>query len=179
MKFFIRYFAAGLTLAAILFASDIRNNAEETIKTVFSGDVEYDMMKIEIPRSLKSQIEQEVRQRFFANEVYVWKISKGSSIAGYAVMDNVYGKSMPITFLVVFDKEFRILNSSIIKYREPYGGGVANENWNSQFTGKDSSSSFEVGKEISGISGATISVNSVSKGIRKLALLIPKISEQF
>ncbi len=179
MKIFIKYFAAGLMLAAILSASDIRNNAEETIKNVFPGDVKYDLMKIDIPQRLKSQIEKKVQQRFFANELYIWKISKGPSITGYAVMDNVYGKSMPITFLVVFDREFRILNSSIIKYREPYGGGVANENWNDQFAGKDSSSSFKVGSEISGISGATISVNSVSKGIRKLALLIPKISEQF
>lgn len=173
-----KFFAAGLILAAVLFANDIRNSTEEKISAVFPGDINFEMSKIEIPVDIKSAIEVEVKQRFFADELYVWKITQGTSVKGYAVLDNVYGKSLPITFLVIFDNEFNILNSSIIKYREPYGGGVASETWNNQFIGRDSSSSYKVGEEINGISGATISVKSVSTGIRKLALLIPKISDK-
>jgi len=36
-------------------------------------------------------------------------------------------------------------------------------------------SDFVVGKDVSGISGATISVNSVTKGIKKLTLLLNEI----
>jgi Na+-translocating ferredoxin:NAD+ oxidoreductase RnfG subunit len=90
----------------------------------------------------------------------------------------VLGKSLPITFLVIFDTDCKIINSSVIQYREPYGGAVKNKNWNAQFKNKDSSSSYEVGKEINGISGATISVHSVSKGIHKLALLLPEIKDR-
>ena len=37
------------------------------------------------------------------------------------------------------------------------------------------SSSYKVGKDISGISGATLSVNSLTKGIHKLSILIHEI----
>lgn len=178
MKFLINLLAAGLILAASLFANDIKNTTEEQINHVFPGDVKFEMSKVEIPATLKSTIENEVKQRFFADELYIWKITQGSNVKGFAVLDNVYGKSLPITFLVIFDNQFNVLNSSIVKYREPYGGGVAQESWNNQFIGRDAESSYEVGKDINGISGATISVKSVSKGIRKLAILLPKISEK-
>ena len=63
----------------------------------------------------------------------------------------------------------------IVKYREPYGGQISNKKWLDQFNGKDNSSSYKIGDEISTISGATISVNSITKGIRKLTILISLI----
>ena len=67
--------------------------------------------------------------------------------------------------------------SEIVKYREQYGGGVKSEDWNEQFEGKDDNSDFTVGKEISSISGATISVNSVTKGIKKLSLIFNELKK--
>lgn len=165
-------------IVILTFANDIRNHTEESIEKLFGGDVEYEMIKFHIPADLKSSIENEVKQKFFADEIYIWKIKQGNNLKGYALLDNVYGKSMPITFLVIFDKELKIANSSIVKYREPYGGAVGNESWNAQFKGKNGNSNYNVGSDISAISGATISVHSVSKGVRKLALLLPKITDR-
>ena len=47
-----------------------------------------------------------------------------------------------------------------------------------KWNGKYSESKFGLGSEIQGISGATISVNSVNKGIQKLILLFPFIESQ-
>ena len=80
---------------------------------------------------------------------------------------------MPISFFLIFNLNGQILNTKIIKYREPYGGEISSLNWLNQFTNRTDSSSFKIGKEIDGISGATTSVNSVSIGIHKLALLYP------
>ena len=102
---------------------------------------------------------------------------ESDSIRAIGLMDNVLGKSLPITFLVLFDLKGTIIKSSIVKYREPYGGGVSNSNWNTQFEGKNFKSSFDVGDDIQGISGATISVNSVSKGIKKLTILFNEINK--
>ena len=106
---------------------------------------------------------------------------ESDSLRAIGLMDNVLGKSLPITFLVTFDLEGTIITSSIVKYREPYGGGVSTSSWIKQFDGKNLNSSFDVGTDIQGISGATISVNSVSKGIKKLTILfneIKKINEE-
>ena len=63
----------------------------------------------------------------------------------------------------------------IIRYREPYGGAVASRNWLNQFTGKSGGDNFKVDKEIDSISGATISVNSVARGVQKLTLVMEHI----
>jgi hypothetical protein len=55
----------------------------------------------------------------------------------------------------------------ILVYREPYGGEVAYEPWRRQFRRKGPESSLRVGRDIQGISGATISVNAVTAGIRR------------
>ena len=93
-------------------------------------------------------------------------------------MDNTIGKTMPITFLIIFNENQEVIHSSIIKYREAYGGEISGRNWLSQFTGMKKDSLYIYGKEISGISGATLSVKSFTKGISKLSLLLPYVIEK-
>jgi len=134
--------------------------------------------KFIIPKKIKYEIERKVKQHFYSDAVYIFKILKTDSLYSIGVLDNVYGKSMPITFLVLFNKEGNILSTDVVKYREPYGGGVKIKSWNDQFKGKNSKSSYKIGENIDSISGATISVRSLTKGIRKLALLYKKIKSK-
>jgi Na+-translocating ferredoxin:NAD+ oxidoreductase RnfG subunit len=154
-------------------ASIILDKCKENIQTIFSKDDSLEQIIWSIPTKIKKEIEIQTKQRFFRNNLHIWKIYKNNSIIGTAILDNVLGKSMPISFLVIFNLNGQILNTKIIKYREPYGGEISSLNWLNQFTNRTDSSSFKIGKEIDGISGATISVNSVSIGIHKLALLYP------
>ena len=65
--------------------------------------------------------------------------------------------------------------ASVIKYREAYGGEVGNSKWLYQFKSLSDTSNYKVGDKISAISGATISVNSMSKGFHKLSMLVHEI----
>ena len=91
---------------------------------------------------------------------------------GYAILDNVLGKVKPITYLVLFNKDLSIASVNIIKYREQYGGAIENKEWLDQFKLKNMTSELELNTDIDGISGATISVKSVIKGVKKLLFLI-------
>ncbi|MBA7544485.1 hypothetical protein ES705_36841 [subsurface metagenome] len=113
---------------------------------------------------------------WFGNGIGVYGFYSGFDyrlviIEGLAILDNVYGKSQPITFLVILSADGTIKKTAIIRYREPYGGAVASQRWLNQFTGLSSSDKFSVNQEIDAISGATISVGSVTVGIYKLTLL--------
>ena len=88
------------------------------------------------------------------------------------------GKSMPITFIVILNRDGSILSTNVIKYREAYGSEIGNLSWLSQFNKFNSNSSYKVGKDINGITGATISVNSLSKGIQKILLLFQLIKDR-
>ena len=98
----------------------------------------------------------------------VLRVSRGDSLLGFAAVGNVIGKDQPITFLVAVDHQDRLKDIDILVYREPYGGEVAYEPWRRQFRGHAANDSLRVGKEIRGISGATISVHAVTMGVKRM-----------
>ena len=158
--------------------SPIRDAAEKYIISQFDVDVSIYMHTLKLDAELKVLVQNKVKQRFYRDELYYWNISNNDTTIAYALMDNVLGKSMPITFLVILKNEGNILALEVIKYREAYGGEVGNKNWLAQFTYFSDTSDFKLGKNIDGISGATISVNSLSKGIQKIAILFPLIKDK-
>lgn len=165
-----------LFLITDISASSIRQEAEQKISLVFnSADSQLVFSKFSINKAIKKKVENSTRQRFFKSFVYTWKIFENDSLAGIAILDNVYGKSMPITFLVMFDPDGKIISSEVIKYREQIGGNVSAKSWLNQFNGKDKAAGYAPGTDIDTITGATISVNAMAKGIKKLALLFPYI----
>lgn len=158
-------------------ASDIRSEVEEHIKNYFGSVTKLEFINYKIPEEIRKDVEKKTGQKFFKDFIYIWKVFRGDDYVATALIDNVYGKSQPITFLVLIDREGIILMSDIIKYREAYGGQISNKKWLEQFSGKDFSSTYIIDEDISAISGATISVNSITKGIRKTTMLINLIGK--
>ena len=158
--------------------SPIRDATEKYIISQFDVDVSINMHTLKLDAKLKALVQNRVKQRFYRDELYYWTISNNDTTIAYALMDNVLGKAMPITFLVILNNEGSILATEVIKYREAYGGEVGNKNWLAQFTHFSDTSDFKLGKNIDGISGATISVNSLTKGIQKIAILFPLIKDK-
>jgi hypothetical protein len=97
----------------------------------------------------------------------VLRVTRADSLLGYARIFDVRGKDQPITLLVATDTALRLRDIDILVYREPYGGEVAYESWRRQFRGRGAGDSLTVGRDIRGISGATISVNAVTLGVRR------------
>ena len=158
--------------------SPIKTATEKFIVTQFSDNVNLSMHTLTLPPALKSKVQNNVKQIFYRDNLYYWNITNEDSTLAYAFLDNVIGKSMPITFVVIINPKGNIIASHVVKYREAYGGEVGNKNWLSQFNKLTNSSEYIVGKNIDGISGATISVNSLSKGIQKIAVLFPFIKDK-
>ncbi len=97
----------------------------------------------------------------------VYRISRGGVLLGFAAVRNVTGKDQPITYLVATDSADALRDIDILVYREPRGGEVAYEAWRKQFRGKTSAAPLQVGKDIRNVSGATISANAVTRGVRR------------
>ena len=166
--------AFGVLLTSLVFGG-IRDDAESIINGYFGEGSSLIFRKIELEKAIKFPIEKEVKQRFYSSFVYAWTVTQNDSIEGYALLDNVKGKSMPITFIVLYNTDGSVVHSAVVKYREPIGGEVGRRSWLNQFLNKNRSSSYD---EIDAISGATISVNSVTRGIHKLTLLLNVIKDE-
>ena len=165
-------------LPSFLISSEIMNKTEVAIKEFLPNHISISHKIHKISKESKKS-QNVVKQKFFRNELNVWKIQMSDSTYNYAILDNVKGKSMPITFLTIFNSNKQLTNTSIIKYREAYGGEVGSRSWLNQFINYSDTSNYKIGNGISGISGATISVHSVSKGIHKLSLIIGDVIKGF
>jgi Na+-translocating ferredoxin:NAD+ oxidoreductase RnfG subunit len=100
-------------------------------------------------------------------DTLVLRIKRSGSLVGYAEVLNVRGKDQPITVLVAVDSAAILRDVDILVYREPYGGEVAYESWRKQFRGKGADDALSLNRDIRGISGATISANAVTAGVRR------------
>ena len=160
------------------FSQSYKEQVETKLRETYGDSITISYKKVKLPKEVRNPIEQSVRQRFFRPELYSWKIT----IAGetkYVVLDNVIGKVQPMTFMVVFNQYFSVDYIELLKYRESHGYEVGYRSFLNQFQGKTEKSDLVVGKDIDGISGATISVHSMNRGVKKLSKIIPYISEQF
>ncbi len=161
-----------ITVFLYFLIGGIREDAEELIFSTYGEDIQVDFKKWNPPQEIKIYSEKKARSRFMFDHVYVWKISESNSLVGVAILDNVLGKSLPITYLTCFNMDGQLINAHIVKYREDYGYEVGNKRWLNQFIGLGINSDFIIGKNIDGISGATISVNSVTRGINRSSIIV-------
>jgi hypothetical protein len=95
-------------------------------------------------------------------------LSQKELLLGYAFLGNAPSKTDTFDYLVVFDTTFIIKNIKVLVYREDYGGEIGSKRWLRQFTGKDLNAHFDYGQNIAAISGATISVRSMTRAINSL-----------
>lgn len=163
--------------STINYSGEIRDSALTFIQNKFGANIEIKTYKLVLSEKLKHSSENFSKQRFFGNFIYYYEIYSNDKAIGYAILDNVLGKVKPITYLVVFNMDLSISSVDIVKYREQYGGAVENKEWLDQFRLKTLHSDVELNKDVDGISGATISVKSVIKGVKRLLFLINNLSD--
>lgn len=180
-----KYINSGSTVLLLIilsvninFGGEIRDKAIQLITENFSEDiVVISTFKLTVNKKMKQNSEKFAQQRFFSNYIYYYEIKKNNEIIGFAVLDNVLGKVKPITYLVIFENDFSVKSVDIIKYREQYGGAVANEEWLKQFRTKTVESELELNSNIDGISGATISAKAIVKGVKRILYLVNNLGE--
>ncbi len=78
----------------------LREETESLIYNHYGDSVSVLFKKISIPTEVKSLAEKNARLRFMRDKIYIWEISKNEEMIGLAYLDNVKGKSQPITFVV-------------------------------------------------------------------------------
>ena len=91
------------------------------------------------------------------------------------ILDEI-GKEEPITAGFVVENG-KILQASILGYRESRGGEVRHANFLKQYQGASLQQDAQLNKTIDGISGATLSVRAVGR-MARLALYFDQISRQ-
>jgi len=108
----------------------------------------------------------------------LFKIETAQHFLGYGYIGNAPSKTASFDYLILFDKDFIITKSKVLIYREEYGGEIGSKRWLKQFVGKSViSSELKYNQDIIPISGATISVRSMTQAINNLLKSIATLQE--
>jgi FMN-binding domain len=95
-------------------------------------------------------------------------VPDGDAGDGYFFVDAVIGKHDLITYAVALTGDGKVRQTEILEYREAYGGEVRNAHWRAQFLGRQHGDPVRIGRDIQNISGATLSCEHLTDGIRRL-----------
>jgi hypothetical protein len=106
-----------------------------------------------------------------------FKIQNQTTVIGYAYMDRAASKTAFFDYLVIFNAKLEIIHSKVLTYREEYGGEIGSKRWLQQFLGKTGKDRVDYKTNIDGISGATISVRSMTTAIDHLLQSIGILQE--
>lgn len=139
---------------------------------------------LKIPNALQQKLEQAIASTFEdenltiskvdysqlkiqkKDELYIFKISKNENLLGYAYLSRANSKHDVYDYVVLYDEDVKIKKSKILIYRENYGRQVGSQRWLKQFIGMKPGESFDYGKDISAVSGATITATSMTKAVQ-------------
>ena len=103
--------------------------------------------------------------------VRIWTATRGGVLLGHVFVDEVIGRQSLITYAVGIDASGALLNLEILAYRESHGGEIRNPAWRAQFDHRESLEQLRFRTDIKNISGATLSSEHVTQGVRWLLAL--------
>jgi Na+-translocating ferredoxin:NAD+ oxidoreductase RnfG subunit len=96
---------------------------------------------------------------------------KDGQKTGVAIIDVEPGKWGPVKFIIAMDLKGAVRKVRVMSYQEKRGRPIARLSFLRQYRGKTSKSRLKVGKDITGVSGATISSISATFAVKKAILL--------
>lgn len=145
---------------------------DEGVKVMFPKSERVRKDVITLDQEKKNQIEERIGWKFpeEAFEVYVGET--GTRVDGYAMVQNTIGKHKPMTYMVGVDSQGSISDIELLVFREARGSEVRQKRFNSQYEGKTVLDPVRINKDIINISGATMSVRSMSAGIKRVLVLV-------
>lgn len=150
-----------LSILSFGLPKNIQKKVDSEIKKTYSVD-EFSFTDMKVSKELDKATPSDFGPDHF------FKIKKGSQLLGYAYVAKAPSKTDEFDYLVLFDSNLLVVNTKVLIYREDYGGEIGSKRWLKQFLGKSKNDAFRYGDNIDAISGATISVRSMTNAMDDL-----------
>mgnify|MGYP000288511892 CR=1 FL=1 len=170
-----RFLTLVFLLASFLFLgfglpSNVQKRVVKEVEKTFGTD-DVTFQAIEVGAELNANLPSKITENNF-NGIY-----KNEELLGYVFVDQAPSKTAKFDYLVVFNSKLEIINSKVLVYREEYGGEIGSKRWLKQFLGKTGNDRVDHESNIDGISGATISVRSMTMAMDNLLQTIGILQE--
>lgn len=115
----------------------------------------------------RKQIERRLGRKLEESSYVFHEGTRGGKTVGYALVVDELGKYYPITFIVGMKPNGEIREVAVMVYRERRGDAVRRGRFLNQFDGKTSADPLMVNRDITHLTGATVSSWSIAAGVKK------------
>lgn len=164
-----------LALCLLLVGFTIPEKLEKKVDKVITAYFDAEKFSKELVRvdaSLDAELPADFAENLFA-------VQDATGLLGYAYIGNAPSKTATFDYLILFDVDFIVMKSKVLIYREEYGGEIGSKRWLKQFIGKSAESeTLTPSMNISAISGATISVRSMTNAMNDVLKSIGILKER-
>jgi len=145
---------------------------EQALKTVMPKSQQIHKELIRLTAEKKELIEQRIGWKFPEDSFELYIGQTGDKIDGYAMVHNTIGKYKPMTYMVGVDAKGTCTDVELLVFRDAKGSEVRTKRFNAQYDGKTVTDPIRINKDIINISGATMSVRSMSAGVKRVLVLV-------
>lgn len=140
---------------------NIQKRVDKEIKSYFNIE-DYKLINLKIDTKIAEDLPSKI------GENNLFKIQDNGSLLGYAYIASAPSKTAEFDYMVLFDTNWIIIKSKVLIYREEYGGEIGSKRWLKQFDGIKPTDKLVYGDNIMAISGATISVRSMTNAVNDI-----------
>ena len=102
-------------------------------------------------------------------------IKQNDSLLGYLVVSEAPSMFHKFDYYIIFNSEAEILRVEVLEYRENYGAEICGQRWLRRFINMPTDNYAKYNRSIDGISGATISVNSIKANVFRINNLLKQV----
>lgn len=168
-----RFYFFIVLFAAIQFMFVTNANAQhyysvpEILTYLFPKSDKVDFEKKYLSNTQIQSIRKDLKTSDVMKDWTVYVAHTKNNVDGYAIIDNVFGKEKPITYVVSISPTGEVKEVELLEYRESHGGQVKNKAFRNQFVGKMVKDPIKIGQDIQHVSGATISSKSIAFGVKR------------
>lgn len=178
----ISIFSSGACYAFVLLTKD------EALKDVLGPDSEIAMETKELAGEKLSKVKERLGGELVHYEaqsesakveakttIDFYFSKKNGQKTGVAIIDEEAGKWGPVVFIIGLDPQARVTQVRVMSYQEKRGRPIARLSFLRQYQGKSSKSFLRVGRDITGISGATVSSVAATFAVKKAIVLYEEL----
>ena len=152
--------------------ADVFMSEEEGVKIMLPKSERIRKDVIALSPEKKTQIEERIGWKFPEQSFDVYIGETGDQVDGYALVQNTIGKHKPMTYMVGIDSKGHVSDVELLIFRESRGSEIRQKRFNAQYEGKTVSDPVRINRDIINISGATMSVRSMSAGVKRVLVLV-------
>lgn len=145
---------------------------EDAVKIMLAKSERVRKEVIRLSQEKKDAIEQRIGWKFPEESFELYIGETGDKIDGYAMVNNTIGKHKHMTYMVGIDNRGACTDVELLVFREAKGSEVRRKRFNAQYEGKTVFDPIRINKDIINISGATMSVRSISAGVKRVLVLV-------